>query len=201
MPCRPIPRSGVTVLQLAITSGAGQLVKRMLAENVFDIPQMEKTNLDDGKLPLLHEAVKSGSEDVLNAMLEASCATDFSHEAIEVSVEDRSFVGVTPAVFLALLPLFCPVHEQKLQTTADACNNRAVMLEKFLRTYGDDCGPRTFHMKNGSTAVSAIAAAAMLCHGFPMELVLTVCNAAPPPNAAVDSGMPPVPTTLYDCWP
>lgn len=179
--CRPVPRLGFTVLQLAIRSGAGQLVKRLLAEDAFDISAIDKANVSNGNLTLLHEAVQSDSEDVLDAILGAPCAKDFASQAIDISVYDHCFTGVTPVINLALIPVFCP----QLATAAADCNRRAVMLGKLLRSldsFGIDCGPHIFQLKSGTSGMSAVAVAALLCHALPMQMVLSVRTEAAPPR-------------------
>lgn len=187
LPCRPVPRLGCTVLQLAIRSGAGRLVMRLLAEEAFDVAAIDKANIRNGALTLLHEAVQSDSEDVLDAILGAPCAKEFTHQAIDVSVDGHCFTGVTPAVNLALIPVFCP---QLAADTAD-CNRRAVMLGKLLKSlasFGSDCGPHIFQSKSGHTTdMSALAVVALLCHALPMQMILSVRTNAPSHGIASSS--------------
>eukprot|EP00892_Ulva_mutabilis_P003709 jgi/Ulvmu1/170/UM001_0174.1 len=169
----PVPSLGYTALQHAIRSGASQLVKRLLDENAFNVVTIDEANKSSGRLSLLHEAVRSDNEDVLEAVLEAPCAKDFAHVALEVEIGGKIVSSVTPAVYLALLPLF----SSDLSVDADEFDRRASKLEKLIISadnFGYDCGPRTFHVHERSAEISAIAVAALLCHALPMHRVLLV---------------------------
>lgn len=166
-------------MQHAIRSGAALLVRSLLNEDVFDIAQIDAANKKSGRLSLLHEAVQCDNADVLDAVLEASCAKDFAHDVTDVSIHGIAVAGVTPAVYLALMPLFLP----DLATDADACERRANMLDKLLESseiLKNDCGPRSFRAQAGAAEISALACAALLCHAFPMHRVLSVRAAASP---------------------
>lgn len=52
-------------------------------------------------------------------------------------------------------------------------------LLKSAETFGIDCGSHKICAQQGSADISAMAVVALLCHAFPMHMVLSVRTASP----------------------